>query len=397
MQTKPREVADFLAARVKSASPSPTVAVSNKARELKAQGIDVIDLGGGDPDFITPENIRLAATEAMNAGDTHYVASNGTPALKKALVKKLLDDNRLEYDPSEIMVTPGGKQALFAAMLATVEEGVDVMLLEPAWVSYASMVEIAGGRVVPVSLDPDTNFRVTRELLEAAVTPGTRGLMVNSPSNPTGRVLTLDEIQAICDFAIEHDILVYTDEMYEKIIYGGRQHYSIAAFPGMWDRTLTFNGLSKAYAMTGWRLGYVAGPRAFIDEMGKVQSHSVSQATSFVQAAAVQALLGPQESVGQMVQAWDRRRHMVTNGLNKVKGMRCPLPEGAFYAFPDARETGMSSVDLGAKLLQEARVAVTPGIAFGQAGEGHFRVSFATADELLEDAIQRVGDALGWR
>lgn len=397
VQTKPREVADFLAARVKSASPSPTVAVSNKARELKAQGIDVIDLGGGDPDFITPENIRLAATEAMNAGDTHYVASNGTPALKKALVKKLLDDNRLEYDPSEIMVTPGGKQALFAAMLATVEEGVDVMLLEPAWVSYASMVEIAGGRVVPVSLDPDTNFRVTRELLEAAVTPGTRGLMVNSPSNPTGRVLTLDEIQAICDFAIEHDILVYTDEMYEKIIYGGRQHYSIAAFPGMWDRTLTFNGLSKAYAMTGWRLGYVAGPRAFIDEMGKVQSHSVSQATSFVQAAAVQALLGPQESVGQMVQAWDRRRHMVTNGLNKVKGMRCPLPEGAFYAFPDARETGMSSVDLGAKLLQEARVAVTPGIAFGQAGEGHFRVSFATADELLEDAIQRVGDALGWR
>ncbi|HET9660639.1 MAG TPA: pyridoxal phosphate-dependent aminotransferase [Thermomicrobiales bacterium] len=397
MQTKPREVADFLAARVKSASPSPTVAVSNKARELKAQGIDVIDLGGGDPDFITPENIRLAATEAMNAGDTHYVASNGTPALKKALVKKLLDDNRLEYDPGEIMVTPGGKQALFAAMLATVEEGVDVMLLEPAWVSYASMVEIAGGRVVPVSLDPDTNFRVTRELLEAAVTPGTRGLMVNSPSNPTGRVLTLDEIQAICDFAIEHDILVYTDEMYEKIIYGGRQHYSIAAFPGMWDRTLTFNGLSKAYAMTGWRLGYVAGPRAFIDEMGKVQSHSVSQATSFVQAAAVQALLGPQESVGQMVQAWDRRRHMVTNGLNKVKGMRCPLPEGAFYAFPDARETGMSSVDLGAKLLQEARVAVTPGIAFGQAGEGHFRVSFATADELLEDAIQRVGDALGWR
>lgn len=397
MQTKPRDVADFLAARVKSAAPSPTLAVSNKARELKAQGIDVIDLGGGDPDFITPEHVRLAATEAMNAGDTHYVASNGTPALKKALCKKLLDDNHLEYDPSEILVTPGGKQAIFAAMQATVEEGVDVLLLEPAWVSYASMIEIAGGRAVPVSLDPDNNFRVTRELLEGAITPGTRGVMVNSPSNPTGRVLTLDEMQAICDFAIEHDILVYTDEMYEKIIYDGRKHYSIATFPGMWDRTLTFNGLSKAYAMTGWRLGYVAGPRAFIDEMAKVQSHSVTHATSFVQAAAVEALSGPQEFIDEMVSAWDRRRHMVTNGLNKVKGIRCPLPEGAFYAFPDARETGMSSVELGAKLLQEARVAATPGIAFGKAGEGHFRISFATADNLLEEAVQRIGDALGWR
>jgi aspartate aminotransferase len=397
VQTKPREVADFLAARVKSASPSPTVAVSNKARELKAQGIDVIDLGGGDPDFITPENIRLAATEAMNAGDTHYVASNGTPALKKALCKKLLDDNQLEYDPTEILVTPGGKQALFAAMLATVEEGVDVLLLEPAWVSYVSMIEIAGGRAIPVSLDPDSNFRVTPELLEAAVTPGTRGLVVNSPSNPTGRVLTLDEINTICDFAIKHDIIIYTDEMYEKIIYGGRKHYSIAAFPGMWDRTLTFNGLSKAYAMTGWRLGYVAGPKPFIDEIAKVQSHSVTHATSFVQAAAVQALSGPQDFIGDMVSAWDRRRHMVTNGLNKVQGIRCPSPEGAFYAFPDARETGMSSVDLGAKLLQEARVAVTPGIAFGQSGEGHFRISFATADDLLEESVQRIGDALGWR
>lgn len=397
VQTKRRDIADFLAARVKSAAPSPTVAVSNKARELKAQGIDVIDLGGGDPDFITPANVRDAATAAMNAGDTHYVASNGIPALKKALVKKLLDDNQLEYDPAEILVTPGGKQALFAAMLATVEEGVDVLLLEPAWVSYVSMIEIAGGRAVPVSLDPDANFRVTRALLESAVTPSTRGIVVNSPSNPTGRVLTLDEIQAICGFAIDHDILVYTDEMYEKIIYGGRKHYSIAAFPGMWDRTLTFNGLSKAYAMTGWRLGYVAGPKPFIDEIAKVQSHSVTHATSFVQTAAVEALTGPQDFIGEMVAAWDRRRHLVTNGLSRIRGIRCPLPEGAFYAFPDARETGMNSMDLSAKLLEEARVAVTPGIAFGQAGEGHFRISFATADELLEESVQRMGDALGWR
>lgn len=397
LQTGQRSVSDFLAKRVRDAAPSPTLAVSDKARALKATGVDVIDLGGGDPDFITPEHVRQAAIDAMNAGDTHYVASNGTPALKKAISKKLLDDNQLEYEPSEVLVTPGGKQALYAAMMATVEPGVDVMILEPAWVSYAPMVELAGGTVVHVGLDPDDNFRITREVLEAAVTPGTRGLMVNSPNNPTGRVLTMEEIEAICGFATDHDVLVYTDEMYEKIIYDDHQHYSIANQPGMWDRTLTFNGLSKAYAMTGWRLGYVAGPKAIISEIAKVQSHSVTHATSFVQAAGVVALNGPQEFIGEMVEAWDRRRRAVADGLNRVKGITCPLPEGAFYAFPDARETGMSSVELADKLLQEAHVAVTPGIAFGEAGEGHLRLSFATSDELLESAVQRIGDTLGWR
>lgn len=396
LQTGQRSVSDFLAKRVRDAAPSPTLAVSDKARALKATGIDVIDLGGGDPDFITPEHVRNAAVDALHAGDTHYVASNGTPALKKAISQKLLNDNQLEYEPGEVLVTPGGKQALYAAMMATVEPGVDIMILEPAWVSYAPMVEMAGGTVVHVGLDPDDNFRVTREILDSAFTPNTRGLMVNSPNNPDGRVLTIDEINAICAFAIEHDLLVYTDEMYEKIIYDGHKHYSIANQPGMWDRTLTFNGLSKAYAMTGWRLGYVAGPKPLIDEIAKVQSHSVTHATSFVQAAGVVALNGPQEFISEMVEAWDRRRHAVASGLSRVKGMTCPLPEGAFYAFPDARETGMSSVELADKLLQEAHVAVTPGIAFGEAGEGHLRLSFATSDELLADAVQRIGDCLGW-
>ena len=396
-RTAHRHPGDFLAARVRDAAPSPTLAVSDKARTLRAQGIDVIDLGGGDPDFITPEHIRKAAADAMNAGDTHYVASNGTPALRKAIAAKLKADNGLEYDPSEIIVTPGGKQALFAAMMATVERGVDIMLLEPAWVSYQPMVEMAGGTVVHVGLDPDQHFRVTREVLERHITPRTRGIVVNSPNNPTGRVLDTEEFAAICAVAIEHDLLVYTDEMYEKIIYDGRKHLSIAAMPGMWERTLTFNGLSKAYAMTGWRVGYVAGPKVYIDEIAKVHSHSVTHATSFAQAGAVAALTGPQDFIGEMVSAWDRRRRFVAEGLSAIKGIQCPLPEGAFYAFPDIRGTGMSSLDFADYILREAHVAVVPGTAFGEAGEGFVRISFATSDEALKGAIERIARVLGTR
>jgi aspartate aminotransferase len=392
-----RTVDDFLAARVKNAAPSPTLAVSDKARALKAQGIDVIDLGGGDPDFITPQHVRDAAAAAMNAGDTHYVASNGTPALKKGIAAKLKADNGLDYDPSEIIVTPGGKQSLFAATMATVEEGVEIMLLEPAWVSYQSMVELAGGTVAHVGLDPDDNFRVTRERLEAGWSPAVRGIVINSPNNPTGRVLDDAELKALCEFATERDLLIYTDEMYEKIIYDGRKHVSIASLPGMWERTLTFNGMSKAYAMTGWRLGYVAGPKGLIDEIAKVQSHSVTHATSFVQAGGVAALNGPQEFIGEMVEAWDRRRRMVADGLNQVQGISCATPEGAFYAFPDARATGQSSMELADRLLQEAHVAVTPGVAFGDAGEGHLRLSVATSESILEAGVQRIGDYLGWK
>jgi aspartate aminotransferase len=395
VQTQQRLPTDFLASRVRDAAPSPTIAVSDKARVLKSQGIDVVDLGGGDPDFITPEHVRKAAADAMNAGDTHYVASVGTPPLRKAIAAKLKNDNGLEYDPAEIIVTPGGKHALFEAMMATVEPGVDVMVLEPAWVSYAPMVEMAGGSVVHVGLDSKDNFRVTRDLLESHVTPRTRGILINSPSNPTGRVLDESEFEAIAGLARDHDLLVYTDEMYEKILYDGHRHISIATLPGMFERTLTFNGLSKAYAMTGWRIGYVAGPKTFIDEIAKVHSHSVTHATSFAMAGGVAALTGPQDFIGEMVQAWDRRRRNVAAGLSAIRGIDCPLVEGAFYAFPDISGTGMNSLDFSDLILREAHVAVVPGTAFGDAGEGHIRLSFATSDEQLDKAVERIGTVLG--
>jgi len=391
-----RAPAAYFASRVRDLAPSPTLAVSDRARQLKAQGIDVIDLGGGDPDFITPEHIRAAATEAMNDGDTHYVASAGIPSLRKAIADKLRADNGIEVDPSGgVIVTPGGKQALFEAALAFVEPGVDVMIPEPAWVSYGPMVELAGGTAVPVSLNPDDNWRLTLEALSEAWTPETRVLLINSPNNPTGRVFDEAELAAIATFAQEHDLLVFSDEMYEKILYDGQRHTSIATLPGMAERTLVFNGLSKAYAMTGWRLGYVAGPQPFMQQIEKVHSHSVTCATSFVQKAGVVALNGPQEFIGQLVAAWDRRRRNLAERLNAVNGVSCPLVEGAFYAFADIRGTGMTSTQAADLFLQEAHVAVTPGVAFGAAGEGHIRLSFATSDDLLEDAADRIGRVLG--
>ena len=395
-QLQARPPASYFTDRVRSLAPSPTLAVSDRARQLKQQGIDVIDLGGGDPDFITPEHIRQAAINAMNAGETHYVASAGIPGLRKAIADKLRIDNGIEVDPNGgVVVTPGGKQALFEATLALVEPGVDVLIPEPAWVSYGPMVELAGGRPVAVPLDPDDTWRLTHRKLAEALTPETRVLLINSPNNPTGRVLDDAELATIVEFALTHDLLVFADEMYEKILYDGHRHTSIATFAGMADRTLTFNGLSKAYAMTGWRLGYVAGPGPFIEQIEKVHSHSVTCATSFVQMAGIVALTGPQEFISEMVTAWDRRRRGLAMGLNQINGIACSLVEGAFYAFADIRGTGLDSAQAADLFLREAHVAVTPGIAFGHAGEGHVRLSFATSDELLAAAVDRIGAILG--
>jgi aspartate aminotransferase len=388
----------FLAGRVMRAAPSPTLAVSDKARQLKAEGVDVIDLGGGDPDFITPEHIRQAAIDAMNSGDTHYVASPGTPALRKAIARKLRDDNGLEYDPNgEILVTPGGKAALFEAAMAMVEPGVDVLVIEPAWVSYAPQIELAGGTAVPVPTSADDGWAVTEAALEAAVTPNSRVILINSPNNPTGHVMDRAELEAVANVAKRHDLLVWTDEMYEKIVYDDNEHISIATLDGMRERTLTFNGLSKAYAMTGWRLGYVAGPKPLIAKMGTVHSHAVTCATSFAQAGGVAALEGPQDVIAEMVQAWDRRRRLMADGISAIKGLSLPLPEGAFYAFVDGRETGLDSTALAARMLDEAHVAVVPGIAFGDSGEGHVRLSFATGDDALQRTIERLTDLFGAR
>jgi aspartate aminotransferase len=384
-----------VAERVRQLRPSPTLAVSDRARALRQQGIDVIDLGGGDPDFPTPTHICQAAADAMFRGETHYVASAGIPELRRAIARKLQAENRIPVTPDEIIVTPGGKAALFVSILALVGPGDDVLMFDPGWVSYEPMVLMAGARCLHVPLLPEENYRITREAIEAVLTPQTRLMIVNSPNNPTGRVLTREEAEAIVAVAQEHDIVVISDEIYEKIIYDGREHLSLAAFPGMAERTLTVNGFSKAYAMTGWRLGYVAGPAPLIRQIMKVHSHSATCATSFAQWGGVAALEGPQDVIDAMVAAWDRRRRFVTERLNAIPGFRCPLPEGAFYAFPDVSGTGLSGQEVAQKLIEEAYVGVTPGDAFGASGSGCIRLSFATADELLERALDRIANVFG--
>ncbi len=384
-----------VAERVRQLRPSPTLAVSDRARALRQQGIDVIDLGGGDPDFPTPTHICQAAADAMFRGETHYVASAGIPELRRAIARKLQTENRIPVTPDEIIVTPGGKAALFVSILALVGPGDDVLMFDPGWVSYEPMVVMAGARCLHVPLLPEENYRITREAIEAVLTPQTRLMIVNSPNNPTGRVLTREEAEAIIAVAQERDIVVISDEIYEKIIYDGREHLSLAAFPGMAERTLTVNGFSKAYAMTGWRLGYVAGPAPLIRQIMKVHSHSATCATSFAQWGGVAALEGPQDVIDAMVAAWDRRRRFVTERLNAIPGFRCPLPEGAFYAFPDVSGTGLSGQEVAQKLIEEAYVGVTPGDAFGASGSGCIRLSFATADELLERALDRIANVFG--
>ena len=384
-----------VAERVVQLRPSPTLAVSDRVRALREQGLDVIDLGGGDPDFPTPEHICRAAAEAMLRGETHYVASAGIPALRRAIARKLREDNAIEVDPAEIIVTPGGKAALFVSILALVGPGDDVLMFDPGWVSYEPMVTIAGARCLHVPLDPAENYRISREAIESRLTPATRLMIVNSPNNPTGRVLTEAELAAIAEVAQERDLLVISDEIYEKIVYDGHRHHSLAALPGMAERTLTVNGFSKAYAMTGWRLGYIAGPAPLIKQIMKVHSHSATCATSFAQWGAVAALEGPQDFIGQMVSAWDRRRCLITERLNQIPGFRCPLPEGAFYAFPDVSGTGLSGQEVAARLIEEARVGVTPGDAFGEVGAGCIRLSFAESDDKIEAALDRIAQVFG--
>ncbi|GBD16595.1 Aspartate aminotransferase [bacterium HR26] len=384
-----------VAERVTQLRPSPTLAVSDRMRALREQGLDVIDLGGGDPDFPTPEHICRAAAEAMLRGETHYVASAGIPALRRAIARKLRDDNAIEVDPEQIIVTPGGKAALFVSILALVGPGDDVVMFDPGWVSYEPMVTIAGARCLHVPLDPAENYWISKEAIEAQLTPATRLMIVNSPNNPTGRVLTESELAAIAEVAQERDLLVISDEIYEKIVYDGHRHYSLASLPGMAERTLTVNGFSKAYAMTGWRLGYVAGPAPLIKQIMKVHSHSATCATSFVQWGAVAALEGPQDFIEQMVSAWDRRRRLITERLNQIPGFRCPLPEGAFYAFPDVSGTGLSGQEVAARLIEEARVGVTPGDAFGEVGAGCIRLSFAESDDKIEAALDRIARVFG--
>jgi aspartate aminotransferase len=375
---------------------SMTVAVSDRARELQQRGVAVVNLGGGDPDFDTPPHIVAAAVDAMHHGLTHYVASKGIPELRKAITAKFQRDNHVAYDPdTEVIVTASGKLALYLALATLIEPGDEVLYFDPAWVSYEPMIRMLDGIPVEVPLRPEDGFLLDADVLKRRITPRTKALILNSPNNPTGRVLTPDELNVVAGSAMEHDFWVLSDEIYEHIIYDNRRHFSLASLPGMRDRTVTINGMSKAYAMTGWRLGYLGAPAALCAQILKVQQHVVTCAPAFVQAAGVAALEGPQRCVAEMAAEYDRRRRFMTDALNCLPGVHCPLPEGAFYLFPRVTYRGMDSNALAKFLIEEAHVAVTPGAAFGKTGTQNIRLTFATSMANLRQAGEQLNAAMG--
>ncbi len=384
--------------------PSPTIAVTTKAKELKAAGKDVIGLGAGEPDFDTPDHIKKAAIEAINAGQTKYTAVDGTPELKQAIVDKFKRENNLSYQTSQVTVGTGGKQVLYNALMATLDEGDEVIIPSPYWVSYPDMVALAGGTPVIVAGKAEHDFKLQPEDLRAAITEKTKWIIFNSPSNPTGGAYSFDELKKITDVLLDFPkVHIMTDDMYEHIVYDGFKFVTPAEVePGLYSRTLTVNGVSKAYAMTGWRIGYAAGPENIIKAMAKIQSQSTSNPCSISQAAATVALSGDQSFLEERNLAFKRRRDMVVSKLNEIDGISCNTPEGAFYVFPDIRElvgkkTPSGDVinndgDFSAYLLEEALVAVVQGSAFG--AEGFFRISYATSDEKLEEAMKRIKKAV---
>lgn len=379
-----------LSSVLQSVPASPTTMMMQRGRELKAAGKDAISLAGGEPDFATPQHIVDAAYAAIAAGDTHYPPSPGTPALLNAIVAKLQRENNVHHiTPAQIMVTPGAKWALFATLAALLEPGDEVLLLDPSWVSYAPMVMLQRGVPVQVPLPGTDHFRVTVDQLEQHITPKSKVLMVNSPNNPTGRVLTRAEIDAIVYVATRHDLYVISDEIYEHIIFDDHVHYSLAAEPGMAERTVIVNGFSKAYAMTGWRLGWLAGPQPIVNLARVYQTHSAQSAASFTMAAGVAALNGPQDCVKEMTAAYDARRKFVLEALEEIPGIECPPVEGAFYIFPRFTATRKNSLEITAALIEDALVVGTPGSAFGPAGEGHVRFSIAERTSDLEKMVER--------
>jgi len=374
---------------------SSTVAISDRARQLQQEGVNVINLGSGDPDFGTPQHIQEAGIESIKSGFTHYVDSKGTPQLRKAIAEKYQREQGLTYDSNkEIIATASGKVALYIALNALVEPGDEVLIFEPAWVSYRPIVQLLSGIPVGVPLKFEDNFTITDNIIEEYVSKKTKAIIVNSPSNPTGRVLTAAELDSIARMAKKYNLWVLTDDIYEKIIYDGRTHTSLAALPDMKERTIVINGMSKAYAMTGWRLGYLVGPEKIVKEMLKVQQHLVTCAASFTNVAGVAALEGGDECINVMVGEYDKRRREITAALNRIPGVQCALPEGAFYFFPKVDYKGMSSFELAQYLLDRAHVAVTPGSAFGTAGEGCIRLTYATSLANLREAVKRIEEAL---
>jgi len=389
-----------LSNRVQQIKPSPTLAVTSKAAELRAAGKDIIGLGAGEPDFDTPEHIKEAAIKALHEGKTKYTAVDGTPGLKKAIIAKFKRDNGLDYEPGQILVSSGGKQSFFNLALALLNPGDEVIIPAPYWVSYPDMVKVAEGSPVILETSADNRFKITPDQLRSAITGRTRIVVLNSPSNPSGVAYSRDELAALGAVLEDYpDIMIATDDMYEHILWDGPFVNIVNATPSLKDRTFVLNGVSKAYSMTGWRIGYAAGPAEVIGAMKKIQSQSTSNPASVSQAAAEEALNGPQDCVGTMVTAFKERHDYLVEALNALPGVSCIPSDGTFYAFPsfqgaiDATDGVSNDVEMAEHLLQTAGVALVPGSAFGT--PGHMRLSFATSMDNLKSAIARLQKALG--
>ena len=390
----------FLSKALGRIKPSPTIAVSQKARDLVAAGRDVIGLGAGEPDFPTPENIKQAAMRAIERNETRYTAVEGIPELRKAIVEKFKRENGLDYKPSQTLVSPGGKAIIFNAFVATLNPGDEVIIPAPYWVSYPDIVQLCGATPVIIEATAASGFRITPEQLAKAITPKTKWVMLNAPSNPTGAAYTAAHLKALAAVLVDHpQVWVLTDDMYEHILYDGFKFATIAQVePRLYPRTLTMNGCSKAYSMTGWRIGYCAGPEGLIKAMAAVQSQSTTMATSISQWAAVEALNGPQDFIRPRAERFQKRRDLVVSMLNQATGIKCPTPEGAFYVYPSCAgaigkvaPSGRSISNdeaFAAELLESEGVAIVHGAAFGLSP--YFRISYATSEEILEKACERI-------
>ncbi len=391
-----------LSERIGAVKPSATLAITAMARDLRAQGVDVIGFGAGEPDFDTPEAIVHAAVEALQEGFTRYTASSGIPELRAAIARKLERDNNAIYQPEEIVVTVGAKQALYSIFQILLDPGDEVIVPAPYWVSYVDLPALAHGTPIVCPLDEENGFDLDPDGIERCLSPATRAVIVNSPSNPTGAVYSRGAVEAVMELAIKHGLLVITDEIYEKIVYGGAEALCPAGLGNdAWEHTLVVNGFSKAYAMTGWRLGFVAGPRAVIDAIGKFQTQGTNNPTSFVQKAAVVAMDSPDEVFAPMVEEFRKRRDYMVGEFNKMDGVSCFVPQGAFYAFPNVgglfgRSSSSGPIESSAQLceylLEEGKIAVVPGSAFG--AEGFVRFSYATSMENIRDGMERMADAI---
>lgn len=392
----------WLSHRVQSIKPSPTLAIDAKAKALQAQGIDVISFGAGEPDFDTPENVKECARQAITAGFTRYCPVAGTPDLKQAIIAKFARDNQLAYDPAEIIVSCGAKHSLYNLFQAIFDKGDEVIVPAPYWVSYPDMAVLAGARAKIVKTSEKDGFKMTPDQLRKAVGKRTKAVIINSPSNPTGSAYTLEELAALGAVCLEKNILIISDEIYEKLTYNGFKSYSIASVsPEIKAQTVVVNGVSKSFAMTGWRIGYTAGPKEIIAAMTNIQSQSTSNPTSIALKAATEALNGPQDSVEKMRAEFECRRDFIVDRLNAIKGISCHKPQGAFYVFPSVKKllnktyngvTVTTSTELTAYLLETAKIAVVPGEAFG--APGYLRLSYATSPDKIRAGMDRLEAAV---